>query len=218
MLDFPQTGSNLGSTATQRAWPACLGALVLGSIGLSMFVVPAIWPLSQLMMLAPAAIAATLVPRLRPLTGWTRGEVRLGLVLLVAVSSAAGLVAWTILAQPDLERAMAMVPEAPAAVLVLGAIGFAIVNATLEELVFRGVLQSSLAEATGSMPVAIVLAAAAFGLAHLHGVPNGWLGAAMAGTWALVLGWVRVRTRGLVTPILGHIVADLVIFALVSSG
>lgn len=192
--------------------------LVLASIGVGMYAMPPIWPLSQLAMLAPAAIAIAFVPRLRPLTGWARGEVRLGLVLLVAVSSAAALVAWVLVAQPDLQRAMAMIPEAPLVLLVLGAVGFAIVNATLEELAFRGILQSSLAEATGSMPLAIVFQAVAFGLAHLHGVPNGWLGVAMAGTWALVLGWVRVRSRGLVTPILGHVVADLVIFALLSTG
>ena len=191
--------------------------LVLLSIGVGMVAVPPIWPLSQLAMLVPAAVVVAFVPRLRPLTGWLRGEVQTSLVLLVAASSAVALVAWVMLAEPDLDRAMAMVPEAPVALLVLGAVGFSIVNATLEELAFRGVLQSSLAEATGSMPVAIVLQAVAFGVAHLHGVPNGWLGVAMAGTWALVLGWVRVRSRGLVTPILGHIVADLVIFALLSS-
>lgn len=218
MLDFLRTGSEPGSVAVVRRMAACLAVLVLVSIGVGMFAMPPIWPLSQLAMLAPAAIAIAFVPRLRPLTAWTRGEVRMGLVLLVAVSSAAALVTWVRLAEPNLERAMAMVPEAPLVLLVLGAVGFAIVNATLEELAFRGVLQTSLAEATGSMPLAIVLQAIAFGLAHLHGVPNGWLGVAMAGTWALVLGWVRVRSRGLVTPILGHVVADLVIFALLSTG
>lgn len=214
MLDFSRTGSEPGSVAVLRRLAACLAVLVLASIGVGIYAVPPIWPLSQLAMLAPAALAIAFVPRLRPLTGWARGEARVGLVLLVAVSSAAALVTWVLAAHPDLERATAMVPHASLMLLVPGAVGFAIVNATLEELAFRGVLQSSLAEATGSMPLAIVVQAIAFGLAHLHGVPNGWLGVAMAGTWALVLGWVRVRSRGLVTPILGHIVADLVIFAL----
>lgn len=218
MLDFSRTGSEPGSAAVVRRLAASLAVLVLLSIGVGMYAVPPIWPLSQLAMLAPAALAIAFVPRLRPLTGWSRGEIRIGLVLLVAVSSAAALVTWVLTAHPDLEQAMAMVPEASPMLLVLGAVGFAIVNATLEELAFRGVLQSSLTKATGSMPLAIVIQAVAFGLAHLHGVPNGWLGVAMAGTWALVLGWVRVRSRGLVTPILGHIVADLVIFALLSLG
>ena len=222
MLDFLPNGRQVGqgrpprpdSDAMPRWIATALVALVGASIALAMVAVPPIWPLSQLVMLLPAALLVGVVPRLRPLAGWARGVVQPGLVVLIAGSSAVALTVWASIAAPDLEQAIGMVPDLPGALLLLGALGFSIVNASLEELAFRGFLQSSVAAATGSTRLAIVVQAIAFGLAHLHGVPNGWLGVAMAGTWALVLGWARVRSGGLLTPLLGHVVADLVIFAL----
>lgn len=187
------------------------------SMAAMMGLAPPIWPLAQLGMLLPAALVVWRVPALRPLAAEvSRGTLRWPLVLLIAGSSATALVGWARLANPDLSAAQAMVPDAPAWLLILGALGFAGINAALEEVAFRGLLQPALGVAFGPL-AAVLLQAVAFGVAHLHGVPNGPLGAAMAGTWALVLGWARNRSGGLVTPILGHIIADLVIFALLAS-
>ncbi len=205
--------------SVSRRSGTALALVIVASIAAMMVLAPPVWPLAQLGMLVPAALLVWRVPALRPLgASVAKGRTHPGLIALVGLSSGIALSAWAWLTKPDLSGAMAMVPEVPTVLLVAGAVGFAIVNATLEEIAFRGLLQSALASALRSMPAAIVLQAVAFGVAHLHGVPNGPLGAVMAGTWALVLGWVRERSDGLLTPILGHIAADLVIFGLLASG
>lgn len=175
------------------------------------------WPIAQLVMLVPAALIVLAFPGLRPLASSRRGAVQPGLIVLTGATSAMALLVWVRLAAPDLASATAMVPDLPLYALLPGALVFALVNATLEEVVFRGLLQSALNAALRSTSAAVVLQALAFGAAHYHGVPNGPLGATMAGTWALILGWARTRSGGLRTPILGHIVADLVIFGMLLS-
>ena len=205
--------ANPSPVAISRRSALLVVGVFVGSLAAMMALAPPIWPLAQLGMVLPSAALVWGVRGLRPLAGVSRGAIRWPLVVLIAASSASALLLWARLAHPDLEAARAMIPDQPQPVLLLGALGFAVVNATLEEVAFRGLLQPALGVAWGPR-VALVLQAAAFGVAHLHGVPNGPLGAAMAGVWAVVLGWVRTRTGGLATPILGHIVADLVIFGL----
>ena len=84
------------------------------------------------------------------------------------------------------------------------------VNAAVEEAIFRGVLQEAATAAYG-VPLGIALQAVAFGLLHLVGVPSGVVGAVMAGGWGLALGILRWRTGGIVAPYLAHVAADLTI-------
>jgi membrane protease YdiL (CAAX protease family) len=102
------------------------------------------------------------------------------------------------------------VPALPLPVLIVGAIGFAIVNATLEEIVWRGAIQDGLEPLFGATG-AIALQAVSFGVQHLHGVPRGASGILLAGTWAVMLGLLRRHARGLLAPILAHVVADATI-------
>jgi len=60
-------------------------------------------------------------------------------------------------------------------VLVAGA-GFALVNAAVEEAIFRGVLQTSLQPLIGPT-AAVLVQAATFGLLHVVGIPTGLVGA-----------------------------------------
>ena len=64
------------------------------------------------------------------------------------------------------------------------------------------------------LPAAVVLQALAFGVLHLHGVPNGPVGMVMAGVWGLLLGVLRLRSRGLLAPYVTHIAADATIVVL----
>lgn len=92
----------------------------------------------------------------------------------------------------------------------LPALIFAGSNGVMEELVYRGALRAWLARATGPA-AAIVLQAVAFGFAHL--------GPDYVGPWipvvsmmiasGLIAGFITVRTRSLVLPILWHIGFDL---------
>jgi hypothetical protein len=135
--------------------------------------------------------------------------------LACAAVTPVGLVAWTIVARPDLtDLTSAYVPDVPIPLLLVGAVIFAVVNATLEEAIWRGILQEDLTAILGPA-AAIGVQAASFGLAHAHGFPRGLAGVLLAGGWGLLLGWLRRRSGGLVAPILAHVVADATIAAIV---
>jgi len=101
----------------------------------------------------------------------------------------------------------------PWAVIVLGGVAFSLLNAAVEEVVFRGVLQSALTQVLGA-GAALVLQAVAFGVLHLGGVPSGPVGVAMAGAWGLLLGILRLRSRGILAPYVTHVAADATIVVL----
>ncbi len=56
--------------------------------------------------------------------------------------------------------------------------------------------------------------AVAFGVAHLTGFPSGRAGALMAGGWGLLLGVLRVTSRGMAAPYAAHVAADATIAVL----
>ncbi|MCY7401568.1 MAG: CPBP family intramembrane metalloprotease [Nocardioides sp.] len=76
-----------------------------------------------------------------------------------------------------------------------------------------GGLLSALTDVLG-VRMAVVLQAVAFGALHLHGVPSGPVGIVMAGAWGLLLGVMRVRSRGLLAPYVTHLAADATIVLL----
>ena len=98
-------------------------------------------------------------------------------------------------------------------VVVLSGVAFALLNAAVEEVVFRGVLMSALLQLLGPL-AAVVLQALAFGVLHLHGIPGGPVGMVMAGVWGLLLGVLRLRSQGLLAPYITHIAADTTIAVL----
>ncbi|MFI5397490.1 MAG: CPBP family intramembrane glutamic endopeptidase [Candidatus Binatia bacterium] len=120
------------------------------------------------------------------------------------------LVAWVLLLQPDLSDITRNLPAVNPALLVLGGIGFALLNALCEEWIWRGVIQSRLT-ALFSPRVAVVVQALSFGVVHAHGFPRGIVGVALAGTWAILLGALRARAGGLLAPTIAHVVADATI-------
>lgn len=76
-----------------------------------------------------------------------------------------------------------------------------------EEFVYRGFLIAALLVATGSLPLAILLAAAAFGLVHGYQAPGGILRAAILG---LVLTVPFVVTGSLVPGVIAHAGYDVI--------
>jgi len=89
---------------------------------------------------------------------------------------------------------------------------FALINAFSEEVVYRGVLQEALFATLRKTSLAVLLQADAFAMEHFAvGFPNGYWGYAMVLVYGGMLGYLRVRTRGMLAPFLAHVVADLVI-------
>jgi membrane protease YdiL (CAAX protease family) len=81
----------------------------------------------------------------------------------------------------------------------------AVLTALAEEVVFRGLLQSWAAEWLGGTPragrLAVVIAAALFGLAHAAGGP---LYVALATAAGVGYGWIFLRTRSIAAAIAAH--------------
>jgi uncharacterized protein len=91
---------------------------------------------------------------------------------------------------------------------------FSLVNAALEEAVFRGVLLDALVSQIGVF-WAIFAQAAAFGVGHANGYPPGRAGMVLAGVYGVMLGALRMRSGGMLAPWVAHVCADATIFCIV---
>lgn len=176
------------------------------------------WPMP---LLAPLVVFGVLVLAMQPFRGafprvrWGGFDRRtLGLMAFTVVGSSIALMLWLSWMNPDVEDLRRQIPPWPAWTLPLAALGFAILNAVMEEYIWRGILWTLLQRVTSAAGVIVTLQAVSFGLMHIHGFPRGWVGVGMATLYGVFLGWIRHRSRGLGAPIATHVLADLTIFAL----
>lgn len=90
---------------------------------------------------------------------------------------------------------------------------FALMNAFGEEMAFRAAPLSQLWLVIGEKQ-AVWLTAVWFGLGHYYGgIPAGAMGAVMSGLLGLLLGKAMLETKGIVLPILMHLLIDAAIYA-----
>lgn len=167
-------------------------------------------------------LVIAMFPRLRGDSGWfCRGEFGRTVVLLclgTAAVSGLVLIAWFMLTKPGIaDLIRRFVPKAPLPVLVVGGLLFAMVNAAVEEMMYRGAVVGGLVESKVPTSILLPLQAVAFGTIHIGGFPRGWLGVALATVYGFLLGVIRLRSRGLLAPWAGHVLTDLVIVAIVFS-
>ena len=107
-------------------------------------------------------------------------------------------------------------PDVSPRLLPLYMAGFALANALIEEIVWRGVMMTALDTAFGAGIFSLIVQSAIFGMAHFHrGFPSGWSGAALAGLFGLAMGLLRRYTKGLMVPWVAHSVADFVVISLI---
>ena len=176
------------------------------------------WPQQ---ILVPLVIWAALILPVRELRrgqGWLiRGrfdKATLGWIAAVVVVSSSALLGWYYGMRPDVSDLGRMMPRWDLPYLLAAGAGFAILNAAIEEAIWRGIIMTAVADAFGSVSIALVVQLGSFGMAHLHGFPRGWLGAGMAGFYGLMLGLLRVHARGMLAPFVAHVFADLTIFGI----
>jgi membrane protease YdiL (CAAX protease family) len=135
-------------------------------------------------------------------------------IITVLVSSIA-LIIWMQLAQPDLSLYSSMLPHDKLWLIVLAGLGFATANALVEEFIFRGILWDALERLFTPIWLILTVQAVIFGAMHLHGVPRGISGMALAAIYGALLGIVRWQSRGLGAPVITHFFADLTIFLII---
>jgi membrane protease YdiL (CAAX protease family) len=175
---------------------------------------------AKLMPLVLYAAVVLLVPSLRRSLQWLRlgtlDRRAWGAVLLVSIVAAAGLLAWTHFAKPDVARFGRLLPDMPLLLLLLYIAAFSLLNALVEELLFRGVMFASLESAFGTGTLALWGQAVMFGVAHYRGpYINGWTGVVLCGLFGYLLGRLRRRTQGLLAPWLAHAAGDFTILMLI---
>ncbi len=193
-------------------------AAVLGLVGV--FVVAATRaPLLLVVVTLAYLFWAAARPAVREETGLRFGRGRRADMLLSAatgLASSGALAAWLAASRADLADLAAGIPHWSGPALVALAFGFGVVNAVIEEVLFRGVIWSGLASVLRNPTAVLLSQAACFGAAHYRGFPRGWAGAALAAVFGLLLGILRKRTGGLLWPVVCHVLPDIVIFLLVA--
>ena len=136
------------------------------------------------------------------------------LMVVVVVVTVAALLVWQHLFDRELPATYAGLVEGRPVWQVAGAgAAFLLVNSFIEDSIFSGLLLTLLDKFFPRW-VAVLVAAAFFGVLHLQGVPDGWIGVVMAGLWAVLLAALRHRTGGLVATYLAHAAADATIVAM----
>jgi uncharacterized protein len=175
---------------------------------------PSVW-LAQWSTLIAYLIIVSCISSLRRSIGWLKIG-RLTLASSVVTLAVIGVVITVLFLIPQdrfpREFAQVLPFRAVSGVFVSGVL-FALINATVQEIVFRGVLFNSLESIWGRW-IAILVSAFIFGLGHLLAVKSRMLGAGLASLamdFGVALGFLRAWSGGLVLPIVAHVAADLTV-------
>ena len=205
---------------SNKTLAAIHGLLFLGCFVIVNAGIPSLaWPWYLLLPLLVYAGIVLAIPPLRRsapklavgrMLGWP-----LAFAILLALTTAAVLIGFHTLVQPDVTEVAGKFPVAWLGNLLLAGIVFSVINAAAEELIFRGVLWQLICE-EWNQAAALAVTALLFGLVHLRGYPPGPIGAVLAGLFAVALGMLRWWTGGLGLAIACHIVADATIFCIVA--
>lgn len=205
----------VGAAVWSRSGPAVRLSAVAAALVLPLLMFgPAVWPLHFVLAAAVGLLPATVLPVYAGAQPWLRPgrwvPALPWLVLLTIVVAGAALLAWGLVVRPDVGPFLGPLQGSPVPIAIGGVLIFAMVNAALEEAVFRGVAQTDLVTLIG--PVAgLLVQAVCFGMMHVNGFPAGPVGVMMATTYGLVLGVVRRESDGMLAPYLTHVAANLTI-------
>lgn len=191
------------------------GALIVVTAGFPSLLWP--WPL-----LLPLLIYGGIVSAIGPLRR-TAPKIAIGRVsgwpllyaAALAVATTGVLIGFQEMMRPDLRELAAKLPVAWFGNLLLAGVCFSVVNAAIEELIFRCILWEAVA-IEWNQGTALGVTTVLFGVGHLYGYPPGSIGATLAGLYGLTLGVLRWWTGGLGLATLCHVGADATIFCILT--
>ena len=177
------------------------------------------WPLGIMVPLLAYGLIVIVVPGLRESIGWLKkGRMDakvIKLVLATSIISAIALFSWVIIIKSDIAHQVDLIPVMPLWLYPIAGLGFAIFNATMEEVVFRGIVMDATDRALGYNFISVVVQAVPFAAFHyLVGFPNGLLGFFMVFVYGVMLGAVRRASKGMLAPLMAHVAADITIFTI----
>jgi uncharacterized protein len=199
-------------------WRALHGIVFLGLFGFcGLTHTTRGWPWFWLVPLVSYFFLVGLIPSLRrTLTRPQAGRITIGAIVAtgaIAIVSSASLVLYQIMMKADLRAIGAILPVRELGGIFIAGILFPLINATLEELIFRWILFDAIDSEWG-WQTAVVATGVLFGLGHRSGYPPGTIGACLAAIYGMLLGLLRVQTGGLLLPVVAHIIADATIFGI----
>lgn len=149
-----------------------------------------------------------LVPSIKSTIDWWRKEsfsktLIIQMILAVVLGSVAMFI--YLKANPNsLDRFVGMLPDGSILMIVLMGVLYAGLNASVEELIFRGMVWNGLEKIMPGSWLIGFSQAAIFGLSHYWGLPGGWSGVLMTFVLSLFLGYVRIKSGGILGCILVH--------------
>jgi len=211
--------SDVPPPAAAERWRAAHGGILLAALTLPMLVRDlGHWPWYFLVPLGLYTVLVLAIPPLRRSVHWLRlgrldGPI-LAATLGIVVLSSAALLLYQWLFHPDLTELAAQLPIRTGMPWLLAGAVFAVGNAVMEEVIFRGVLQDALVSQVGQA-AGVAIQAVVFGLGHARGYPPGEMGLVLAGLYGLILGMLREWSGGLGAAIVAHVFADATIYAIV---
>ncbi len=205
------------------SWNLLQYALVLLLIGMSTLIPSVIWNIPAMAMLIPVMVSTAIIyqfPKTRIALSWfKRGQIdnsSLILMILTAFLAAAALITWGLWSNNlgvavDTMKSLSVYPAWLNLCILIPIFG--LTNAFAEEALYRGIIQETLMNVfPKKIMLVILLQASAFAAAHVaFGFPNGKLGYIMTFFYGSILGYLRFRTKGMLSPYLTHVAADLVI-------
>ena len=196
-------------------WPVVHGFVFLLAL-LCTNAVPWPWPwLAQWSPLIAYLVIVGCIPSLRCSIGWLRiGRITLATSAVTLAVIAAVIPVLFLIPQARIPREFEQVLpfRTVCGAFISGAL-FALLNATVQEMGFRGVIFDSLESIWGRW-AAILVSAFVFGIAHLHAMQSTILGvgfASLAMDFGVALGFLRAWSGGLALPIAVHVAADATI-------
>jgi membrane protease YdiL (CAAX protease family) len=196
--------------------------------GLLFFLIPhlgdsfRLWPLTLLAPIIAYGLITGSVPVMRRSVGWIRKGRMDRTILLMVIATAAistgALVAWIVILKPDIGHHLRMMPRLPVWVYPFAGVGFAVLNAAMEEAVFRGVIMEALDRAVGASNISVGLQAVPFAALHYPaGFPNGFWGFMMTLVYGVMLGIIRRSAGGMLAVYIAHVAADVTIFSILTT-